>query len=287
MLELTKSIKIILPILPVAISILFFAMLYNFSSGMIKDRYELVKARISGSMSEYMRNIKWDSFNYYYIQKMLDSTGTTFYSKGTVTPMSFMLVRVLLFVLGLIIGTILLGLIGGIIIGGTVFCMPVLLMKSRDKKDNKKMLRDIMNMYDVIKIQTEAGVYISQILIEAYMVVRNERLQNALLELTGKIKETDDIEIALEVFKRRFNNEHINNLTAAIMQSVRNGNSVRMMEDIRNYMVTLQKSYNKEIEESVKRRGIIISIAIFGGIMGLLAYAALFDVMKSVSGLGL
>ena len=53
------------------------------------------------------------------------------------------------------------------------------------------------------------------------------------------------------------------------------------------YMVSLQKSYNRIEQERVKKRGMIIMLAIFGAVMGILAYAALLDVMKSAKGLGL
>lgn len=272
--------------LVITMCVLFFSMLYLFAASAIKDRYELAKEKLGKNLTQYMRETKWNSFNYYYLQKLLDSTGASYYSKGAVTPLVFMSYRLFCMIIGFMAGLRFHPLLG---IGTALiaFKMPDGHMKDRNRKDNEAMIRDIMNIYDVVMLQTNSGVYIARILIDAYMVVENRRLKSALLELTGRIKETNDIKTSLEVFCGRFTNEHIENLAVAIGQAVETGNSALMLSDIKKHIVSLQKIYNKKEQQRVKRRGNMYKLAIFGAVILVLVYGCAIGLGEAVIGLGL
>ena len=56
------------------------------------------------------------------------------------------------------------------------------------------MMPDIKVIYDTLRIQTKAGVFINEALGQCYLKVRNERLKEALLILNGKLIRDKDIE---------------------------------------------------------------------------------------------
>lgn len=272
--------------LVVILCFIFFLMMYLFAAAAIKDRYEFAREQLRKGLSQYMRETKWNFFNYYYLQKFLDNVGATYYSKGAVTPLVFMSYKLLSLIVGFLVGLIFHPVLG-VLIAMIAFTLPNRRMKKRNDKDNEAMMRDIMSIYDVVLLQTNSGVYIAQILIDAYMVVENMRLKSALLELTGKIKETNDVRTSLDVFSNRFANEHIENLAVAIGQSVETGNSARMLSDIKRHMVNLQKSYNKLEQMRVKRCGNVFKIAVFIAVMLVLVYGCVLGLFGAVMGLGL
>lgn len=272
--------------LVITLCVLFFLILYRFAAAAIRDRYRYMKEKVGTGVLDYMKNSKWNGFNYDYLQKFLDSVGATYYSKGKITPLTYMTYRLLSLIAGFIIG-VRITPAAGLILAAAACFMPETVMKLRNERDNHEMLQDIMCIYDVVFLQTSSGTYISQILIDAYMVVENARLKGALLELTGRIKETNDIAASLEVFNSRFDNEHLWNLTTAIRQSVENGNSVQMLTDIRKYMASLQKSYNEQEKDRISRRNNIFKIALFIGIIAILFYGCFVGLIGSASGLGL
>ncbi len=263
---------------------IFFIMLYVFGARAIKDRYELVKKRLGSDLLQYMNSTKWNTFNYYKIQRYLDSVGATYYSKGAVNPLSYMCFKILSSIAALVVFVMVNPISGGLVVLIAYFYMDKR-YKLRNEKDNMEMMKDIMNIYDIVILQMKSGVYITHILIDAYMSAENQRLKSALLELTGKIKETNDIRTALEVFRGRFSNEHIENLTVAIGQAVETGNSVRMLSEVKRHMVNLQKCYNKQVQQRIKRRGNAFKIAIFAAVMMILMYSCIIGLGQALKGL--
>ncbi len=61
--------------------------------------------------------------------------------------------------------------------------VPVMLAVMSNRADNDAMMSDIESMYDIIRIQARAGVFIQDSLMDCYMLCTNRRLKAALLEL--------------------------------------------------------------------------------------------------------
>lgn len=268
-----------------AICVLVFIMLYFYAAAAIKDRYEYFTRLLRGSVSKAMRNTKWDLFNYYYLQKFLDSVGITYYSRGKITPLTYITYKIGCMVVGLLIG-ISVNLAVGLVFAIAAWFLPDIYFREKNKEQNRNMMRDIMDIYDIILLQTGAGTHITLTLVDAYMVVENPRLKSALLELTGKLRETNDVLVSLNVFNSRFDNEHIANLSAAIMQSVESGNSVQMLADIKKYATNLQDSYNEQERLRIERRCRTYIVCLCAGLIGMLLCLGTSGALDAATGLG-
>ena len=63
------------------------------------------------------------------------------------------------------------------------FFVPDILINISNNADNDSMLTDIESIYDIMRIQARAGVFIQDSLMDCYLPTKNARLKSALLEL--------------------------------------------------------------------------------------------------------
>ena len=147
-----------------------------------------------------------------------------------------------------------------------------LILGISNSSDNDDMLRDIKTLYDTLKIQANAGVFITQILQESYLFVKNKRLKAALQELHRTIVVRNDIEYALEEFEAKFNNSYIDMFCMTIEQSLQTGQSAQMLSDISNQMADVEHSINIEEKDKLENKILLVQLAIYGGILAATVY---------------
>ena len=272
--------------LRVVICIISFLVLAEYSRGALHDRYELIKQSLSsGLMSRLRKNTKKSMFAYDYCRDQLDSFGVTYYSNGSITPMTYVVYKI-----GCVVGGLLISMAVGtpaLIIMLAAYFMPDLICKKRNARDNREMLASLMDVYDVILLQVNSCEYITRILVDAYMVAKHPRLKAALVELTGDIISTNDLKTSIGIFGRKFKNDNINNLVMLVTQLADTGITAAMMNDIKNYLAVLQDSYNKSRQDKVERVCQMCAIAVFVCIMGFILMACfidIFETFKSITG---
>lgn len=219
-------------------------------------------------------------FSYETVKKKLDALGVTYYSKGKTTPKVYVTMKAVYAVTGFAAG-LLLSPAAAVIIAAAAFFYPDMRAELVNRKDNIRMLGSIMDVYDVVYLQTNAGEYITRTLIDAYRVAAHPRLKAALITLTGDIIATNDLVASIEAFGKKFDNENIDNLVVMVKQLVRNGASDAMLGDIRQYLTTLMLSYNRHEQERTRRLGDICMFAVFFCMMAVLVYACVRGLLMS------
>lgn len=261
--------------------VLFFAALRLYVADAIADRYKAVKKEMLARLSDAMHRTKRkNAFSYEHQQMRLDALGVTYYSKGRMTPLVYLGSKMAGLTAGLFIG-FMFSPAAGIVLAAACYIFPDYYAKERNKRDNGKMLKSIMNVYDVILLQTNSGVYITRILIDAYRVASHPRLKAALLTLTGDIVASNELTVSMEVFGRKFDNESIKNLVVIVRQLAETGSSENMLLDIKKHLTTLQESYNKYEQDRTNRMGNMCLMAIFVCLMGILAFACVASLADS------
>ena len=214
------------------------------------------------------------------VKKRLDALGITYYSRGKVTPKTFVAGKLVCAVMGLMVGFMFNPFLA--VVGAAAgFFLPDMRASLRNKRDNEKMLGSIMDVYDVVYLQTNAGEYITRTLIDAYRVASHPRLKAALIALTGDIISSNDLATSIEAFGEKFDNENIANLVVIVKQIMRNGVSEAMLSDIRQHLATLMQSYNRYEQERTKRMGDICMFAVFFCMMAILVYASVAGLLES------
>lgn len=121
--------------------------------------------------------------------------------------------------------------------------------------DNKKLVGDIIKIYDTLNIQISSGTYITKALRGVYRRVSGKRLKKALDELSADISATHDINESLEKFRRKFKSSHIDNLCRTIRQGVETDQMKNILRDnshtLKNMVSDKQREDSKIIEYKV------------------------------------
>lgn len=151
----------------------------------------------------------------------------------------------------------------GLILAVVGFIVPELLIKMNNETDNENMLDDIKNIFDTLKIQTKAGVHISHSLCECYLIVEHPRLKAELLNMTNRIITTNNIEDAVKLLEKQFDNQYINTLCITILQSMESGKSSQTLEDLSKQIADMQRAINIKLEEALDRKVQMMQMGLF------------------------
>ena len=243
----------------------------------------LSKAGESGAdfVGRILKKSKLNYFNFHSIQKFLKTRGAVYMFGEMATPVTFLLAKLLAFLLLFMVGISFNNIPAGLILGVLGFFMPDILLNISNSMDNDTMLSDIKCIYDTLRIQTKAGVFLSASLCECYLAVKNRRLKSALLELTNDISTRREIDDALERFNEKFDFGQIDIFCIVIRQSMESGRSVKVLEDLSLQMNDLQRAINMKEKEALDRKVQVIELMLFVGLLAVTVYSLGVEVISS------
>ena len=243
----------------------------------------LSKAGESGAdfVGRILKKSKLNYFNFQSIQKFLKTRGAVYMFGEMATPVTFLLVKLLAFLLLFMVGISFDSIPAGLILGVLGFFMPDILLNVSNSMDNDTMLSDIKCIYDTLRIQTKAGVFLSASLCECYLAVKNRRLKSALLELTNDISTRREIDDALERFNEKFDFGQIDIFCIVIRQSMESGRSIKVLEDLSMQMNDLQRAINMKEKEALDRKVQVIELMLFIGLLAVTVYSLGVEVISS------
>lgn len=152
------------------------------------------------------------------------------------------------------------------------YMFPTMLIKSLNKSNNEKMFGDLKALYDTLRIQQSAGIYITNAILDCYLVVKNRRLKSALRQISGDILSEKDIAKAVSTLSLKFRNDYIDEFVTIISQSVQTGQMVKILEEINRQMINIEDVMNGRREAAIDRRMMIIQVLMFIGILAAAIY---------------
>ena len=267
--------KIITFLIPLLMVVLLMKLNWKESVSKVSDAGNDFAGRILKKSK--LNYLKYDS-----IQKFLSTKGATYMFGEAANPVNYMLIKILVLLLLFMVGMSLEGIIVGALLGLTGFFLPDILLTVSNSSDNDAMLEDIKCVYDTLRIQTKAGVFLTASLSECYLAVRNRRLKSALLELTNDISTRREIDDALERFNEKFDCGQIDIFCIVIRQSMESGRSVKVLEDLSLQMNDLQRAINMKEKEALDRKVQIIELLVFMGLLAVTVYSLGVEVISSV-----
>lgn len=150
------------------------------------------------------------------------------------------------------------GLIVGIIIVPFYF-------KQENSNDNEAMLPDIAQMNGLVALQVKNGVFISKVIYECYRTAKNERLKQALLELSIDMENFATIKEAATRFRKKFTNPYIDTFAKTLEQVQDTGRSVEFFEDIQSSVEGINEAIAIKQEAASQRVASIFEILLFLG----------------------
>lgn len=151
---------------------------------------------------------------------------------------------------------------------------PDMVIKILNKEDNEKIFRDMKILYDSLRIQQSAGIFITNSLMYSYRIVKCKRLKEALRSLSGDIMLNKDIGRALNALSTKFKNDNIDEFVSIISQSVQTGRMMDMLEQINKQMQNMEEVLNQKRENAVNTKMLIIMMMLFVGIIAMTMYGA-------------
>lgn len=265
--------KILIPVLVVLIILKF-----NF-----KTQMTALGVRSKDFAENILRRSKLKYLDPDSIQKYLESTGAPYMFKGFANPAAFIMLKILsAILLYFLIMQISKNFLIVFLMAAAGFFLPEILLNVSDYFDNETILPDMKKIYDTLRIQTKAGVFLDDALSECYLAAKNRRLKSALLELTTEISIKKNIEEALENFNGKFRNEHIKTFCMVINQAQDSGKSSQLLKDLSDQMKDLQHSINLKNKEALDRKVQIVELLIFVGLLAVTVYSLGLEITTSL-----
>ena len=174
------------------------------------------------------------------------------------------------------------GFIFGLVLG---YFLPMIAFQVSDKRDNEQMMSDIRKLYEYVKIQVKAGMYLTNTLSACYLAISNRRLKQGLLELNSRLVATNSLSLAMADFEEKFTNEYIGYFCLIIKQSEQSGRMAQMLEDMTRQMTDMERYMMKQKKGRMERRVLLLTLLVFVGIILIAAYELTISLMTSVTGI--
>lgn len=274
----SEGVSLAIIIVRILVLVLAFSLFYLFlrNQELLKsynDRFNQSLDDISSSM----KGQKLKRLNYSYIEKMLLSNGIKFKFKK-INPLKYILINISIslaiawFISFIDIWAALVGMIAG-------YYLFDLYIWYSNSSDNKEMMSDIKIVFTTLKLQTKAGLFITTALTEAFTLVKNPRLKQAILELSGDIINDKSINTSLERFNSKFNNNYIDSLVVVIKQSTESGKAAQSFKDIEMQLDEIQSSINLEEKRKIELQVLFVNIILYGAIIATIMYGTILSVL--------
>lgn len=242
------------------------------------------RAALTKLVQRAFKNIHDGYFSFERIETHLQKKGAVHMFGAAANPVNFLLLKLLILFSVAFIGIALkYQIIAIILFALAATFIPDIFLNLSDDSDNKELLCDIQCLYDTLKIETHAGVYLTQALSECYLVVQNKRLKSALIDLTNEILAKNNIEAALDVFEKQFDNQYISMFAIILRQSLESGQSAQMLADVSGELLNVQKAINLSIQESLDRKIQVLQLLLFVGMMAILLYSMASSIIGALS----
>lgn len=238
----------------------------------MKEKTTQIAQSVRVKIQDSMKKTQIDIFNYESINLYLMRYGVKFMFGDVITPISYYGIKFigafLFCIIGIKLGGFLIG-IGSWVLG---FYTIDLVIRISNAQDNDKMAKDIRSIYDTLRLQTKANVYLLQALGECYLCVQSERLKVALLKLTSNMMTNCDIDSAIDEFNLQFKNSYIDTFCIIIKQSLESGKSVQILEDMSNQISDVQRSIDLKDKEALERLIQLFQLLLFVGMVAICLY---------------
>lgn len=242
--------------------------LLTFVACYVEPIQENVKAVAKSILLHSMQVSKSSYFNYERLEMFIKEYGVAYMMYESINPVMYIIIKILIGIfLAVLVMTQVSSVLLFVITFSFGFFLVDILVRRNNDSDNKDMMADIANTYDVLKIQMRAGVFITDAIYFCYQNCSNKRLKDGFLGLYLDIKSSNNVVEALRNFNSKFKNNNISTLCAVLEQSLATGQSADILDNITKKNVDIQKllneQYRRKIEGKYHKLGILIVLGMF------------------------
>lgn len=234
-----RQILCMLKILPVVSAVLVILLFYALRSAYHPEQLIL---KTDKELEGLLKKGKEKSIWYQRTENWLHKYGAPFYYGKNISPLRFLAIRLNIALCGLMIMSSI-DIRCGLAVMAGLFYLPVVLLFFLNLRDNGRMLPELKQVCQTLKIQVQAGVYVTDALFECYAGVREKRLRKALFDMAGDIVMKADIYEVLNRFQCSFSNRYIDSLCSAVLQALESGQMSALLGDISEQIKDMEKWY--------------------------------------------
>lgn len=162
------------------------------------------------------------------------------------------------------------------------YYIPDLFMKISNDADNQAMLEDIRTLYDTLRIQAKAGVFLTQSMMDCYLMVRHPRMKAALLEFHNQLISKNSFMEAIDSFEHKFDNPHLEAFCIVLRQSMESGKSIQILSDLSTQMADIEHGIRMKQKERLDRKIQLLQVLLFAGMIGICIYGMAVEVIGTV-----
>lgn len=250
----------------------------------ITEKADRISGMTKETLQKSMAASRVNYFNYDRIALYLSRHGAEFMLNARADPVAFILVKTVLAAFLAIIGVVEGSVLLTVLLAVAGFFAADLILKVSNDSDNERMLNDIKQIYDTLKIQTRAGVFLTESLTECYLTVKSRRLKSALLELNNQIIMKKDIESAIDLFNIRFKNSYIDTFCIVIRQSLKSGKSIQILEDLSTQVTDIQQAVARKEKARLEGKIEVLQLLVFIGVLAVCMYSLAIELGGALLG---
>jgi pilus assembly protein TadC len=172
---------------------------------------------------------------------------------------------------------------GAVAVWFLLFKVPDVLIASKKRKNNMKLQKYIYKIYRFLSNQISSGVKVADAIKSVYTVADDAGIRAGLMEVAAKFLLTNDIELSMESFKRRYNTREVDSLKIALKQGIDTGGNAVMLERQEAYMFNRYFGYIQAETEKMKYRCFAAAM-VFCLILCILFFIPIFmDLQNSIN----
>lgn len=160
--------------------------------------------------------------------------------------------------------------------------LPDIFADISNEADNREMLEDIRTIFDTVRIQAKAGVFVTVSVMDCYLIVTHPRLKAALLEFNNRILAKNSLTEAIDGLEARFDNRYIDSFCIVLRQAMVSGRSVRILTDLSNQMTDVEHALRLRKKEKLDRKIQLLELLLFTGLLAVCIYAIAVEIMGAV-----
>lgn len=255
-------------------ALFIYLILVVIDSGILAKRVKLATNKAIDNMQYGMKQAKLNFLNYEQIEKFIAYTGLGYMFGKQLDPIMFMGINIILTFIGFYVGQQIefLYSIPSAILG---FFLLTILGSISNQADNNDLLEDVKAVYDTLRIQTKAGVFLTSAISECYLVVKNRRLKRALIELANDLIVKNDLEAAADEFQGKFRNQYIDQMAVILKQQQESGRAAQMFDDIQGQIDDIQEAINIKEKARIRTQITICQVLVYVQIIQVVLFCVL------------
>lgn len=250
---------------------------FRLSMGTMPKTVLHVCEEFTGMLRESRRYENWVTG----AEKKLRKNGAKFHYGKKITPVKYLLMRLLLS-LGAVLALESIGWGYALLAAMGLYYVPELLLLYLNRQDNRKMMPDLQLIYQALEVQTCAGVYVTDALTECCQSVRTQRLQQALMELSGDLVIQSDLVTALSDFQQKFDNRQIDALCITLIQAGESGQAVDLLKDMGEQLKDMELTVLQQQKSALDRSITFYQLGMLGAVLGIILYACVGYMFRAV-----